>query len=69
MSVLHALSAMDSAYVGGDIEERKSWLIFPLSTSFTNTFSQYIDSGFGLLGGDVSFLSSTLVGIDLLLPG
>jgi type IV secretion system protein TrbL len=34
---------------------------------FTDTFSRYIDSGFGLLSGDVSFLSSTLVVIDLTL--
>jgi type IV secretion system protein TrbL len=37
--------------------------------SFTDTFSRYIDSGFGILGGDVSFLSSTLVAIDLTLAG
>ncbi|WP_050406557.1 P-type conjugative transfer protein TrbL [Bradyrhizobium embrapense] len=36
---------------------------------FTETFSHYIDSGFGLLSGDVSFLSSTLIGIDLTLAG
>ena len=32
---------------------------------FTETFSRYIDSGFGLLGGDVAFLSLTLVAIDV----
>src|SRR5262249_46295900 len=36
---------------------------------FTETFSHYIDSGFGLLSGEVSFLSSTLVAIDLTLAG
>jgi type IV secretion system protein TrbL len=36
---------------------------------FTETFSRYIDSGFGILGGDVSFLSTTLVAIDLTLAG
>lgn len=36
---------------------------------FTDTFSRYIDSGFGILGGDVAFLSSTLVVIDLTLAG
>src|SRR5581483_10122639 len=36
---------------------------------FTDTFSRYIDSGFGLLSGDVTFLSSTLVVIDLTLAG
>jgi type IV secretion system protein TrbL len=36
---------------------------------FTETFARYIDSGFGLLSGDVSFLSSTLIGIDLTLAG
>ncbi|MBR0803411.1 P-type conjugative transfer protein TrbL [Bradyrhizobium japonicum] len=36
---------------------------------FTETFSRYIDSGFGLLSGDVSFLSSALIGIDLTLAG
>ncbi len=36
---------------------------------FTDIFSRYIDSGFGLLGGEVSFLSSTLVAIDIVLAG
>jgi type IV secretion system protein TrbL len=36
---------------------------------FLNTFSQYIDSGFGLLGGEVSFLTGTLVAIDITLAG
>lgn len=36
---------------------------------FTETFSRYIDSGFGILGSEVSFLSSTLVAIDLTLAG
>lgn len=34
---------------------------------FTDTFSRYIDSGFGLLGGEVAFLSSTLIAIDIAL--
>lgn len=33
------------------------------------TFSQYIDSGFGLLSGDVAFLSRILIGIDITLVG
>ena len=36
---------------------------------FMAAFIQYIDSGFGLLGGDVAFLSSTLVAIDVTLAG
>ena len=36
---------------------------------FTNVFSHYIDSGFGLLSGEVHFLTATLVGIDLTLAG
>ena len=36
---------------------------------FTDTFSRYIDSGFGLLGGEVTFLSSTLIAIDITLAG
>ena len=28
---------------------------------FLNTFTTYIDSGFGLLNGDVAFLATTLV--------
>jgi type IV secretion system protein TrbL len=36
---------------------------------FTETFSRYIDSGFGLLAGDVAFLSSALVAIDITLAG
>jgi type IV secretion system protein TrbL len=36
---------------------------------FTEVFTRYIDSGFGLLGGDVAFLASTLIGIDITLAG
>ena len=36
---------------------------------FMAAFIQYIDSGFGLLGGDVAFLTTTLVGIDITLAG
>jgi type IV secretion system protein TrbL len=32
---------------------------------FLNTFTTYIDSGFGLLGGEVAFLATTLVVIDI----
>lgn len=37
--------------------------------SFTNTFSTYIDSGFGLLHGEVTYLASTLIAIDITLAG
>ena len=36
---------------------------------FTNTFIQYIDSGFGLLGNEVGFLVSILIAIDITLAG
>src|SRR6516162_381388 len=36
---------------------------------FTEVFTRYIDSGFGLLGGDVAFLASTLIAIDITLAG
>ena len=36
---------------------------------FTETFSRYIDSGFGLLSGDVAFLTSVLIAIDITLAG
>lgn len=36
---------------------------------FLGVFSQYIDSGFGLLGGEVAFLTATLVVIDMTLAG
>src|SRR6516165_9213635 len=36
---------------------------------FTEVFTSYIDSGFGLLGGDVAFLASTLIVIDVTLAG
>src|SRR3546814_3810918 len=32
-------------------------------------FITYIDAGFGLLGGDVHFLTVTLIGIDITLAG
>ena len=36
---------------------------------FMQAFIRYIDSGFGLLGPDVGFLTSTLIGIDITLAG
>ncbi|HEY2534645.1 MAG TPA: P-type conjugative transfer protein TrbL [Xanthobacteraceae bacterium] len=36
---------------------------------FTEVFTSYIDSGFGLLGGEVKFLASTLIAIDVTLAG
>lgn len=36
---------------------------------FMTAFVGYIDSGFGLLGGDVGFLTTTLIGIDITLAG
>ena len=35
--------------------------------SFLAVFTQYIDSGFGLLGGEVSFIARTLIVIDMAL--
>ena len=36
---------------------------------FMDAFIRYIDSGFGLLGADVGFLTSVLIGIDITLAG
>ncbi len=36
---------------------------------FMADFIRYIDSGFGLLGPDVAFLTTTLIGIDITLAG
>lgn len=36
---------------------------------FTETFSRYIDSGFGLLTGEVAYLTTILVAIDITLAG
>jgi type IV secretion system protein TrbL len=36
---------------------------------FLSVFTQYIDSGFGLLGGEVRYLASTLIVIDVVLAG
>ena len=36
---------------------------------FLETFTHYIDSGFGLLGGEIGFLTSTLIVIDITLAG
>src|SRR3546814_19954509 len=35
--------------------------------SFLEAFISYIDSGFGLLSGDVAFLTTILIGIDVTL--
>lgn len=37
--------------------------------AFMEAFIAYIDSGFGLLGGDVGFLTTILIGIDITLAG
>ncbi|MBR1024719.1 P-type conjugative transfer protein TrbL [Bradyrhizobium viridifuturi] len=37
--------------------------------TFLNTFTTYIDSGFGLIRGEVTYLSSTLIVIDITLAG
>ncbi|WP_300381209.1 P-type conjugative transfer protein TrbL [Henriciella sp.] len=37
--------------------------------TFLDTFLRYIDSGFGLLAGDVAYLSTTLIAIDITLAG
>jgi type IV secretion system protein TrbL len=34
---------------------------------FLDTFTRYIDSGFGLLGSEVGFLATTLAAIDITL--
>ncbi|MBN0357843.1 type IV secretion system protein, partial [Pseudomonas aeruginosa] len=34
-----------------------------------NTFATYIDSGFGLLRGEVAFLTATLIVIDMTIAG
>ena len=37
--------------------------------TFLNTLATYIDSGFGLIKGDVAYLSSTLIVLDITLAG
>jgi type IV secretion system protein TrbL len=37
--------------------------------TFLNTFTTYIDSGFGLIKGEITYLSSTLIVIDITLAG
>ena len=36
---------------------------------FLDTFLRYIDSGFGLLQGEVAFLTATLIVIDMTIAG
>ncbi len=36
---------------------------------FVETFSRYIDSGFGLLSGEVAYLTSVLIAVDITLAG
>jgi type IV secretion system protein TrbL len=38
-----------------------------VADTFLDTFTRYIDSGFGLVGGEVGFLATTLVAIDITL--
>ncbi|MET4031118.1 type IV secretory pathway TrbL component [Bradyrhizobium sp. RT4a] len=37
--------------------------------TFLNTFTTYIDSGFGLIQGEITSLASTLIVIDITLAG
>ena len=43
------------------------WAAPASSTSFLAVFTQYIDCGFGLLGGEVAFIATTLIVIDVTL--
>ena len=36
---------------------------------FLETFTRYIDNGFGLLGSEVGYLATTLAAIDITLAG
>ena len=36
---------------------------------FVKTFSDYIESGFGLIDADVHFLTAFIIGIDITLAG
>lgn len=36
-----------------------------VTDQYQNVFTTYIDSGFGLLGGDMRFLSQTLIALDI----
>ena len=45
------------------------WTISTSSTGLRQVFSRYIDSGFGLLAGDVAFLTTILVTLDIVLAG
>ena len=37
--------------------------------NFLQVFTTYIDSGFGLLSGEIAFLSTMLIAIDLTIAG
>jgi type IV secretory pathway TrbL component len=41
----------------------------PVIDNFLGTFTRYIDSGFGLVQGDVRWLAGVLIAIDITLAG
>jgi type IV secretion system protein TrbL len=72
-----SLAVIGAALAGGPVTVRDSTIAWDggnmndlgVIDHFLNVFSQYIDSGFGLLGHEVAFLSATLVVIDMVLAG
>ena len=42
---------------------------FSAIDGFLNTFTTYIDSGFGLISGDVTSLAAILIAIDVTIAG
>ena len=56
---------------GTFLEPRRTAAVNDLSIidGFMDAFVRYIDSGFGLLGPDVGFLTRVLIGIDITLAG
>jgi type IV secretion system protein TrbL len=72
-----SIAVIDAALAGGHVTVRDSshaldgriMTDLGVIDRFLNVFSQYIDSGFGLLGHEVAFLTATLVVIDMVLAG
>jgi hypothetical protein len=60
-----ASASIERVAIGGTLRMGGSGVI----DQFLNVFTAYIDSGFGLLGGDVRFLSQTLIALDITLAG
>jgi type IV secretory pathway TrbL component len=64
-------SGAEAGTLRNKILQRQMWgaMNTGIIDNFTNVFTTYVDSGFGLLKGEVAYPASILIVIDIMLAG